>query len=53
MWSDLAVASSLARTAIEGALANVKINLESIQNEPFKAEVRQQVSGLGREFAWS
>ena len=53
MWSDLAVASSLARTAIEGALANVKINLESIQNEPFKGEVRQQVSGLGREFAWS
>jgi glutamate formiminotransferase / formiminotetrahydrofolate cyclodeaminase len=52
MWSDLAVASSLARTAIEGALANVKINLESIQNEPFKGEVRQQVSGLGREFAW-
>src|SRR5438270_4712267 len=53
MWSDLAVASSLARTAIEGALANVKINLESIQNEPFKGEVRQQVTGLGREFAWS
>ena len=53
MWSDLAVACSLARTAIEGALANVKINLESIQNEPFKGQIRQQVSGLGREFAWS
>ena len=53
MWSDLAVASSLARTAIEGALANVKINLESIQNEPFKSQIRQHVGELGREFAWS
>ena len=53
MWSDLAVASSLAHTAIEGALANVKINLESIQNESFKGQVRQQVGGLGQEFAWS
>src|SRR5262249_37081364 len=53
MWSDLAAASSLARTAIEGALANVKINLESIQNEPFKTQIRQHVGELGREFAWS
>ncbi|HEX7960752.1 MAG TPA: cyclodeaminase/cyclohydrolase family protein, partial [Terriglobales bacterium] len=53
MWSDLTVASSLARTAIEGALANVKINLESIQNEPFKDQIRQQAGELGREFAWS
>jgi glutamate formiminotransferase len=40
MWSDLAVASSLARTAIEGGLANVEINLESLKDEAFKSEMR-------------
>jgi glutamate formiminotransferase len=38
MWSDLAVAASLARTAIEGGLANVEINLESLKDEAFKRE---------------
>src|SRR6185437_4485315 len=39
MWSDLAVASSLAKTAIEGGLANVQINLESLKDETFRAEI--------------
>jgi Methenyl tetrahydrofolate cyclohydrolase len=47
MWSDLAVASSLAKTAIEGGLANVQINLESLKDEAFKAEMSSSVAGLG------
>src|SRR5579872_5628866 len=35
MASDLIVAASLARTAKEGALANVEINLENMQDEEF------------------
>lgn len=38
-FSDVEVAHSLARAAREGALANVRINLESIQDEAFKAEI--------------
>ena len=41
MWSDLAVASSLARTAIEGGLANVEINLQELKDDTFKAEMKQ------------
>lgn len=41
MWSDLTVASSLARTAIEGGLANVEINLQELKDEAFKAEIRR------------
>jgi len=44
MWSDLAVASSLARTAIEGGLANVEINLQELKDETFKAEVSKAAS---------
>jgi len=39
MWSDLAVASALARTAIEGGLANVQINLQELKDDAFKAEM--------------
>lgn len=41
MWSDLAVASSLARTAIEGGLANVEINLQELKDDAFKTEMKQ------------
>lgn len=46
MWSDLAVASSLARTAIEGGLANVEINLQELKDEAFKREMYGAVSGI-------
>jgi len=46
MWSDLAVASSLARTGIDGGLANVRINLQEIKDEAFKAEMLQAVSRI-------
>ncbi|HEX5244673.1 MAG TPA: glutamate formimidoyltransferase [Tepidisphaeraceae bacterium] len=46
MWSDLAVASSLAKTAIEGGLANVQINLESLKDEAFKAQMSGAVAEL-------
>ena len=40
MKSDLTTSRALARAAIEGALANVEINLESIKDEKFVAEMR-------------
>lgn len=46
MWSDLAVASSLARTGIEGGLANVEINLQELKDETFKAEMLSAVSRI-------
>jgi glutamate formiminotransferase / formiminotetrahydrofolate cyclodeaminase len=46
MWSDLAVASSLAKTAIEGGLANVQINLESLKDEAFKTEMSGSAAEL-------
>jgi glutamate formiminotransferase len=39
MKSDLTTASALARAAIEGALANVEINLASIKDEAFVREM--------------
>jgi formiminotetrahydrofolate cyclodeaminase len=39
MKSDLTTASALARAAIEGALANVEINLASIKDEAFVGEI--------------
>jgi len=44
MWSDLAVAASLARTAMEGGLANVEINLQELKDETFKAEIGRAAS---------
>ena len=46
MASDLTVAAALARAAVEGALANVEINLESLSDEGFTREVRQRTAAL-------
>src|SRR3954467_15138451 len=46
MKSDLTTASALASAAITGALANVEINLASLKDEAFAAEVRQRTSRL-------
>jgi formiminotetrahydrofolate cyclodeaminase len=46
MKSDLTTAVALARAAIEGALANVQINLESLKDSAFVAEVRGKVATL-------
>ncbi|MCU1308605.1 MAG: Formiminotransferase-like protein, partial [Acidobacteriaceae bacterium] len=47
MASDLTVAAALARAAIEGALANVEINLQSLKDEKFVTETRKRAAGLG------
>jgi len=44
--SDLAVAKALIGAARTGALENVRINLDSIQDEPFKASVEARLRGL-------
>ncbi|MGA9509030.1 MAG: glutamate formimidoyltransferase [Candidatus Sulfotelmatobacter sp.] len=46
MKSDLTTAQALAQAAITGALANVEINLASIKDAEFVAEVRKRVSDL-------
>jgi len=46
MASDLTVAAALARAAVEGALANVEINLESLTDQDFTREVRQKAASL-------
>ena len=46
MLSDLTTAKALARAAVEGALANVEINLESLKDEDFAADVRKRVTAL-------
>jgi glutamate formiminotransferase/formiminotetrahydrofolate cyclodeaminase len=46
MKSDLTTASALARAAIEGALANVAINLDSLKDERFTAETRRKAEAL-------
>src|SRR6058998_3009311 len=46
MKSDLVTAVALARAAIEGALANVEINLESLKDTVFAGEVRQKAAAL-------
>jgi glutamate formiminotransferase / formiminotetrahydrofolate cyclodeaminase len=48
MKSDLTTASALAKAAIEGALANVEINLSSIKDEAFVRDIRQRASGLSK-----
>jgi formiminotetrahydrofolate cyclodeaminase len=46
MKSDLTTSLALAKAAIEGALANVEINLESIKDAGFVAEIRKRVKTL-------
>jgi len=48
MKSDLTTASALARAAIQGALANVEINLESLKDSTFAAETRKKAAALIR-----
>jgi glutamate formiminotransferase/formiminotetrahydrofolate cyclodeaminase len=43
MKSDLATAIALSEAAITGALANVEINLASIKDQHFAAEIRERV----------
>jgi formiminotetrahydrofolate cyclodeaminase len=43
MKSDLTTAQALARAAITGALANVEINLASLKDQTFAADVRKRV----------
>jgi glutamate formiminotransferase/formiminotetrahydrofolate cyclodeaminase len=43
MKSDLTTAEALAGAAITGALANVEINLASLKDQDFAAEVREKV----------
>ena len=46
MKSDLVAAAALARAAIEGALANVEINLESLKDADFASQVRHRAETL-------
>ena len=46
MKSDLTTAAALARAAIEGALANVEINLESLKDTEFAIQVRKKTAVL-------
>src|SRR3954466_718336 len=46
MKSDLTTASALASAAMKGALANVEINLASIKDQAFAAEVRKRTAAI-------
>ena len=46
MKSDLTTALALARAAIEGALANVEINLESVKDAAFVTQTRERATGF-------
>lgn len=46
MSSDLTTAVALARASVEGALANVQINVESLKDADFVAQVRQRMRAL-------
>jgi formiminotetrahydrofolate cyclodeaminase len=46
MKSDLVTAVALAKAALEGALANVAINLEALKDEEFVAATRQRTAAL-------
>jgi glutamate formiminotransferase len=46
MKSDLTTAIALAKAALEGALANVEINLDSLKDEGFVAQTRKKAAAL-------
>ena len=46
MASDLTVGVALAGAAVEGALANVEINLGDLKDEAFVADVRQRIAAV-------
>ena len=46
MKSDLTTASALAQAAITGALANVEINVASLKDQAFIAEIRQRTGRI-------
>ncbi len=46
MKSDLTTAIALAKAALEGALANVEINLDSLKDEGFVSETRKRALAL-------
>lgn len=46
MKSDLTTAAALAHAAIKGGLANVEINLESLEDAEFTAQVRRQAATI-------
>jgi hypothetical protein len=46
MKSDLTTAIALAKAALEGALANVEINLDSLKDEAFVTETRKRSRGV-------
>ena len=46
MASDLTVAAALAKAAVTGALANVEINLESLEDAEFVRSVRAKAAAL-------
>ena len=48
MKSDLTTARALAQAAIEGALANVEINLQSLKDDAFAAQVKRRVEVVKR-----
>lgn len=45
-WSDSAVAALLARSGIEGALANVSINLEGISDSAFREKMSEEAARI-------
>lgn len=48
-WSDAAVAVLMAQSGIEGALANVAINLDGIKDNTFKEKMKAQAGEIRRE----
>ncbi len=46
MKSDLTTASALAGAALTGAMANVEINLSSLKDSAFIADVRRRTAAL-------
>jgi len=51
--SDLAVAKALAGAAMTGALENVRINLEAIQDQSFRAAVETRLRAVDETDEWS